>query len=664
MFVFIVRPFGSKDGIDFEKVQDDLIAPAMERLDLLGGTTAPIARAGNIRADMFELLAKSDLVIADISIHNANVFYELGARHALREKRTFLIRSRSDEVPFDLRTDRYLEYDKEAPSASVEALVEGLRQTIEKPATDSPIFQLVPKLKPQDWTRLVAVPQGFSEEVARAAQDKHLGDLQLLAHEARAFDWASEGLRLVGRAQFDLKDWEGVRETWEAVRERLEGDLEADLKLGTVYQRLGDLASSDGAVRRGLASPDIGDRDRAEAYALLGSNEKSRWMTAWKDLSPEEKPQRALGSRYLYESQKYYSDGFSCDLNHYYAGVNALALQTILLELARNYPDSWATDFDDDDDAKRALKKMEGQCHLLEGAVTLSVERELKRLEKHGGRDRWADITHADLTFLTNANPMRVARAYQRALGGAKDFYFDSCRRQLGIYVELNVLTDNVKSVLDEITRLEQQAGIAHKETGDDGKETHVILFTGHRIDAPDRAKPRFPAAKQDAARNAIKAVVQEEQARISGELLGMAGGASGGDLLFHEVCEELGIPTRLFLAVPSNDYVVASVQVPGQPQWVNRFRSVEKRCSPRTLSRNSNLPGWLSDKPNYSIWQRNNLWTLYNALAFGGKNVTLVALWNGEAGDGPGGTEDMIKQAKARGAVVNVLDTGTVFGL
>ena len=80
-----------------------------------GDTTEPIARAGNIRADMFELLAKADLVIADISIHNANVFYELGARHALRDKRTFLIRSRSDEVPFDLRTDRYLEYDKDEP---------------------------------------------------------------------------------------------------------------------------------------------------------------------------------------------------------------------------------------------------------------------------------------------------------------------------------------------------------------------------------------------------------------------------------------------------------------------------------------------------------------------------------------------------------------------
>ena len=35
--------------------------------------------------DMFQLLLTADLVVADISIHNANVFYELGMRHALRE---------------------------------------------------------------------------------------------------------------------------------------------------------------------------------------------------------------------------------------------------------------------------------------------------------------------------------------------------------------------------------------------------------------------------------------------------------------------------------------------------------------------------------------------------------------------------------------------------
>ena len=43
----------------------------MARLGLQGDTTEPIAHAGNIRADMFELLAKADIVIADIFIDSS-----------------------------------------------------------------------------------------------------------------------------------------------------------------------------------------------------------------------------------------------------------------------------------------------------------------------------------------------------------------------------------------------------------------------------------------------------------------------------------------------------------------------------------------------------------------------------------------------------------------
>ena len=75
---FIVRPFGVKEAIDFEAVERVLIQPAMAAAGVTGSTTANIAEAGNIREDMFRLLVTADLVIADLSIHNANVFY--GAR--------------------------------------------------------------------------------------------------------------------------------------------------------------------------------------------------------------------------------------------------------------------------------------------------------------------------------------------------------------------------------------------------------------------------------------------------------------------------------------------------------------------------------------------------------------------------------------------------------
>ena len=48
----------------------------------------------------------------------------------------------------------------------------------------------------------------------------------------------------------------------------------------------------------------------------------------------------------------------------------------------------------------------------------------------------------------------------------------------------------------------------------------------------------------------------------------------------------------------------------------------------------------------------------LHNALDISKDNLTVIALWNGEVGDGPGGTEDMVKRARARGATFNHLDT------
>src|SRR4026209_589293 len=154
----IIRPFGTKNDINFDDVERKLINPALNRLQITGRTTMEIRRQGNIRLDMFQRLLTADLVLADISIHNANVYYELGVRHALRGKHTFMIRARgagikTDEVPFDIKTDRYLTYDGVDPSSSVDELVEGLRQTTNSEAADSPVFKMLPDLAEQDRAR-------------------------------------------------------------------------------------------------------------------------------------------------------------------------------------------------------------------------------------------------------------------------------------------------------------------------------------------------------------------------------------------------------------------------------------------------------------------------------------------------------------------------------
>jgi hypothetical protein len=83
-----------------------------------------------------------------------------------------------------------------------------------------------------------------------------------------------------------------------------------------------------------------------------------------------------------------------------------------------------------------------------------------------------------------------------------------------------------------------------------------------------------------------------------------------------------------------------------------------------RVLGESDELPVWLRSKLNYDLWKRNNLWMLHNAIAFAGKNITLIALWNGQGGDGPGGIENMFKEVEKLKARTMIIDTKEEFRL
>jgi len=52
----------------------------------------------------------------------------------------------------------------------------------------------------------------------------------------------------------------------------------------------------------------------------------------------------------------------------------------------------------------------------------------------------------------------------------------------------------------------------------------------------------------------------------------------------------------------------------------------------------------------------------MHNALANGSAKVTLIALWDGKEGDGPGGTKHMVDEIQRRGGEVKPIGRGTVF--
>jgi hypothetical protein len=661
---FIIRPFGVKQGIDFERVERELIDPVLRELRIEGRTTKEIARAGNIRTDVFDGVLVHDLVIADISIHNANVYYELGIRHALRNRTTILIRARSDEVPFDLETDRYLEYSSDDPGAAKDELRKTIEQSLDTDAADSPVFLLLPALEPVDPERFRPVPPAFTEAVGLAQTGHQRARLALLGEEIRGLEWALAGRRIVGSAQLELSAWSDARATWESVRDERPNDLEANLKLGTVYQRLREPAESSAALDRVLATTRLDASTRAEVSALVGSNAKTRWVDEWRSLPPSKRRAAALGSPLLYDALKAYDEGYAADQNHFYSGVNALALTTVIAVLARNEPKAWKERFENDAEAEREREGIRRRREVLTASVGRTLEgADYRRQVTGGAYDVWVDLTWADYRLLTTKRPSFVADAYATARtrlaeGQAvtapeqrQKFPAESAARQTRIYLELGVRAKNAKAALEALGVPEEEPAV------EPGPRPRLLVFSGHRIDAPGREVPRFPAGAEDEAREMIRAAVTKEKTLAGdGAVEGFAGGASGGDILFHEACAELGIPTTLMLAVPPDLYAKESVADAG-PDWTERFRDLCRRLPPQILGDTVELPDWLKSKPSYSVWQRSNLWTLHAPLSHDDADVTLIVLWDGKKGDGPGGTGDMVEIAQARGVKVVRLD-------
>ena len=670
MRAFIVRPFGRKDvvlggsteSIDFDRVEEVLILPALKAAGIDGGTTTEIVEQGNIREDMFRLLVTSEMVVADVSIHNANVFYELGIRHGLRESTTFLLRANVDRYPFDLATDRYLVYDHKDPAAALKELTRALKATLISNRIDSPVYQVLPGLRPPDPSVLHVVPRDFVEAVERARSSRSRGDLRTLAYEAREFDWAVEGLRTVGRAQCSLHSNRGAKETFEWLLEQREDDVEANQKLAMLYQRLSEhedarmradyLTRSTQAIQRVIDAQGTTRRDRAEAYALQGSNVKARWVQSFAGKPTADARIVALRSPSLTEALQGYASAFQQDLNHFSSGVNAMALLRIRIDLAQAHPEVWLDQFDSEDDARRELAACDTQSQQLSGAVALSLLASRNALQKRSILDPEEQLStaigEADHSFLTGHRPRTVAQRYREALTDASSHVVAGVKEQLAVFDQLQVRSEFVKevaAVLDEVSQ-----GMVPDTMTLAGLLGRVLLFTGHRIDRETRSMPRFPrtAAAEQEARRLIAEAVARERENEPGPMVGVASGGCGGDILFHEVCAELGIKTRMYLALPKEAFSASSVE-PGGANWVDRYERLFDRLKPRILSESEELPLWLQ-RGGYDVWQRHTLWVLFNALAMNPQTLTLIALWNGQPSDGPGGAPDLVSQVKARG--------------
>ena len=100
--------------MQFEETYDDLyrevIRPVCEKSGFQVERADDVFRPGTILQDIINGLLESDVVIAEVSPANPNVFYELGYAHALA-KPTVLLARRERDLPFDISGYRVIFYD-------------------------------------------------------------------------------------------------------------------------------------------------------------------------------------------------------------------------------------------------------------------------------------------------------------------------------------------------------------------------------------------------------------------------------------------------------------------------------------------------------------------------------------------------------------------------
>jgi hypothetical protein len=112
---FVLMPFGMKanaDGsmINFDRVYQDLIAPAARDAELDPIRADQEVTGGIIHKPMFERLILCPFAVADLTTANANVYYELGVRHAFKPFSTVQIIAEGSRLPFDVQMLRTISY--------------------------------------------------------------------------------------------------------------------------------------------------------------------------------------------------------------------------------------------------------------------------------------------------------------------------------------------------------------------------------------------------------------------------------------------------------------------------------------------------------------------------------------------------------------------------
>lgn len=290
-----------------------------------------------IDAKMIRGIGQARLLVADLAHHNANVFWELGVRHAWTPAGTILVAPQgAPRPPFDvnhLTVHPYRREDSRVSDADAVAAIRMLQPVIASAhgAIDSPVFAALPGLEPQQ------VPPAV-DDAADAAMTAAAEQISLHADLGRADDLVALSLTLPHPSMSTPQA--------DALREQIALALLPLRRADDALLLLGPLARRDVEFERVLlqqryayalmeatAPPEGVDQRLLEAVAVLsrvderhpGSGETLGLLgSAAKRMF--RRLTGAAADAHLDRAVAAYLDGFHADPEDYYPGVNAVAL--------------------------------------------------------------------------------------------------------------------------------------------------------------------------------------------------------------------------------------------------------------------------------------------------------------------------------------------------
>jgi tetratricopeptide (TPR) repeat protein len=339
---FVSIPFGVRTGIDgraldFDYLYRMVIRPAVEEVGVECRRLDELSPGAIWHKSLFTALVTSDLYIADISTANANVFYELGIRHALKRGRTILI-SAGGRIPGNLSYVQALWYEPdvegqlkgEAASQFRTALQSIIRQSQRSSISDSPIYEFFPDLEvvlpseldtssrprrsPPTKLRSVFV-QSAVESPARAK-----GELDKREAEVRGSVESDPTAYLTLLRKYrDLSEWDRVVELAESAPEPLSQSPELRQMLALSLNRRGQTGDREKAIA--LMEQQIAETGGdSESFGILGRIYKDRYDEA---KGSGDAAKAALDHQHALES---YRKGFEKNPRDYYPGINVVTL--------------------------------------------------------------------------------------------------------------------------------------------------------------------------------------------------------------------------------------------------------------------------------------------------------------------------------------------------